>query len=139
MKNAIVTVGGVIGGWLSYILGGWTLAMQTLLTFMIVDYITGIMVAVFWQNSPKTETGGLNSKVGFKGLCKKVAILFMVAVAHSVDIFIGTSFLKDGVIVGYCINEFVSILENASLMGIDNKYLSKILDVLEKKNEDKEG
>lgn len=139
MKNIIVTFGAGIGAFISHLVGGWTLAMHTLLFFMIADYVTGIMVAAARHNSPKTTSGGISSLIGFKGLCKKVAILLMVGIAHHVDMLVGTSFLRDGVIVGYCINELISILENVSLMGVNIKYLDKVLDVLQSQQKEDSG
>ena len=63
----------------------------------------------------------------------------MVGIAHHVDMLVGTGFLRDGVIVGYCINELISILENVSLMGVSIKYLDKILDVLQTQQKDTSG
>ena len=139
MKSFLVTFGAGIGAFISHLVGGWTLAMHTLLFFMIADYVTGIMVAAVWHNSSKTSSGGISSLIGFKGLCKKVAILLMVGIAHHVDMLVGTNFLRDGVIVGYCINELISILENVSLMGVSIKYLDKILDVLQTQQKDTSG
>lgn len=139
MKTFLVTIGGVIGAFISHLVGGWTTVMHTLLLFMVVDYITGIMVAVVWHKSPKTTSGGISSLIGFKGLCKKVAIILMVGIAHHVDLIVGTSFLRDGVVIGYCINEAISILENVSLMGVNIKYLDKILDVLQTHQKDNLG
>lgn len=126
----------IIGGVTAYFLGGLTMAIQALLIFMAIDYITGFMVAFVFQKSPKSESGGYNSKAGFKGLCKKAAILLLVGVAHRLDLVIGVDFIKDSVICGYCANELISIIENLGLMGVYvPPVIKKGIDILQKKED----
>lgn len=135
-KNAFAAAVGVVGGFISNILGGWDLYLQTLVIFMAVDYCTGIMLAAVFKNSTKTETGTLESKAGFKGLCKKGLMLAVVLVANNIDAISGMSLTRDMVIIGFICNETISILENAGLMGIPvPKKLLNIIDVL-KSNEE---
>lgn len=101
-----------IGGWLGYFVGGVDGLMTTLIIFMVIDYITGLMCAVADRK--------LSSAVGFKGICKKVLILMLVGVANVVDIHIvGTgSALRSAVICFYLSNEGLSLLENAAHIGL---------------------
>ena len=92
--------------------------MTTLLIFMGVDYITGLAVAGVFQKSPKTENGALESKAGWKGLCRKGMTLLIVLIATRLDTAIGSSFIKDAVVIAYIANETISIVENAGLMGV---------------------
>lgn len=118
MKNYICTAAGVIGAAIANIFGGWSAAMTTLIIFMAIDYITGLLVAGVFKASKKSATGGLESHAGFKGLCRKGVILIFVLIGARIDLLIGTSYLKDAVCIGFILNEVISIVENAGLMGI---------------------
>ena len=69
-----------VGGWLGYFVGGVDGLMTTLIIFMVIDYITGLMCAIADRK--------LSSEVGFKGICKKVLIMMLVGVAHIVDLHV---------------------------------------------------
>lgn len=131
MKTTILAITGVIGGVISMLFGGWSAAMTTLAICMAIDYITGFAVAAVFKKSPKSETGALESRAGFKGLCRKGAILLMVLIAHRLDLALGTAFIKDGVITAYILNDVVSIIENVGLMGLPMpNVLTKAIDML---------
>ena len=101
MKEWICAAAGTVGGLIAGLFGGWDAAMMTLLIFMIVDYATGL--AVGWcGKSPKSSTGGLSSKVGWKGLLKKGVVLLLVVVAVRLDVMLGTSYVRDAVCIGFC-------------------------------------
>ena len=85
---------------------------------MIVDYISGLIVAFVFKNSPKTDTGKASSAVCAAGLVKKVFMLILVGLANTLDVALGVEFIKVGVIYAFLSNEVISLLENASLMGI---------------------
>ena len=101
-----------IGGWLGWFLGGCDGLMYALIAFVVVDYITGIMCAIVDKR--------LSSAVGFKGICKKVLIFLLVGVANILDVnIIGSgSVLRTAAIFFYLSNEGVSLLENASHLGL---------------------
>lgn len=109
---------GILGGIIAAELGGWDAGLKTLIIFMSIDYITGIALALFFQNSNKTVGGQLQSGECWKGICRKVMTLMMVLVAHQIDIVSGTNFVRDAVIIAYVVNEVISIIENAGLMGL---------------------
>ncbi|MCI8442656.1 MAG: phage holin family protein [Provencibacterium sp.] len=109
---------GAAGAALSAWFGGWSLALQTLCLFMAVDYITGLLVAGVFGNSQKSPGGRLESRAGWKGLCRKGATLLVVLVAARLDAVLDVSFVRDGVITAYLCNELISITENAGLMGV---------------------
>lgn len=140
IKAVVCTVGGLAGAAVAAIWGGWTEAMTILCILMALDYIAGILVAAVWHRSPKTETGGLESLAGLKGLIRKVFILALVAVAHMIDRLIGTNYIRDAVAIAFSLNEIISILENAGLMGIPiPAALKKGLELLRRKaGEDEE-
>lgn len=136
-ENIFVTIIGVIGGTISTIFGGWSTAMTTLLIFMGIDYITGLIVAGVFNNSPKTQSGALESRAGWKGLCRKCVTLLMVLIACRLDMVLNTTFIRDAVVIAYIANETISIIENAGLMGIPiPNVIVKAIDVLKSKAED---
>ena len=137
MKQGIITISGVIGGIISALFGGWDSAMTTLVIFMAIDYITGLVVAGVFKKSGKSETGALESRAGWKGLCKKGMTLFIVLVAVRLDMLSGTEFLKDATIIALVTNETLSIMENAGLMGVKwPPIISNAIDILKKKDEE---
>ena len=109
---------GCIGGLIAQVFGGWDAGLMTLIAFMAVDYISGLIVAAVFHASEKTESGGLESRAGWKGLCRKGMTLCIVLIAHRLDIALGTSVVRDAVIIAYICNEAISITENAGLMGV---------------------
>lgn len=131
---------GLAGGWIATLLGGWDAGLATLVLFMTVDYVTGLIVAGVFQNSNKTENGALESKAGWKGLCRKGTTLLIVLVACRLDLMLGSNYIRDAVIIGFVLNESISILENVGLMGVDlPPVLVKAIDILKNKTEgDKE-
>ena len=137
VKVAICGGIGVVGSVIAEVFGGWDAAMITLVTLMIIDYIMGVLVAAVWHNSPKSETGTLESRAGWKGLCRKGVVLLIVLVATRLDIVLGTSnIVRNAAIIGYSANELISIVENAGLMGVPiPSIIQKAIDVLQKKAE----
>ena len=131
MKITMMTVTGAIGSICSILFGGWSAAMMTLAICMAIDYITGFAVAAVFKKSPKSESGALESRAGFKGLCRKGTIILIVLISHRLDLALGTHFIKDGVITAYILNDVVSIIENVGLMGLPMpEVLKKAIDML---------
>ena len=136
MKSIICSTCGVIGGFITYLVGGWDMAILTLLIFMAIDYITGLIVAGIFHKSKKTASGGLNSKIGFLGLAKKVIVFLLIIVAQLLDLILGIDFVRNGVIIAFITNEVISIIENAGLMGVPMpKVIHKALDLLQDQTE----
>lgn len=136
MKMKVITGVGIIGSLVTSIFGGWTKAMTTLLIFMIIDYMTGLIVAGVFHKSPKSENGALESKAGWKGLCRKGMILLFVLVGHRLDLVIGASYIKDAVCIAFIVNELISLIENAALMGVPiPQIITKAIDLLQKAEE----
>ena len=133
-KNILISIIGVIGSAIASAFGGWTTGLTTLVIFMAIDYVTGLIVAGVFHKSTNTETGTLESRAGFKGLCRKGAMLLVVLVAYRLDLAVGTAYIKDAVIIAFMANEAISIIENAGLMGVPmNDTLKNAIDVLQKK------
>lgn len=136
MKQAICTGLGVIGSAIAALFGGWDAALITLIIFMSVDYVTGLLVAGVFHNSEKTETGTLESRAGWKGLCRKGVSLLVVLVACRLDLIMGSTFIRDAVVIGFIANETISIVENAGLMGVPiPAVITRAIDVLRHKAE----
>jgi toxin secretion/phage lysis holin len=134
MKDAFCTATGLVFGWIASAMGGWDMAATTLFYFMMVDYITGIIVAGVFHKSKKTNTGSLKSLVGFKGLCRKFIQLALVAVGYRMDLLLGTNYIREAIALAFIANECLSIIENAGLMGIPlPAVLVKAVDVLSEK------
>lgn len=129
--NVIQMVFTAVGGWLGYFLGGYDGLLYALVVFMVADYITGVMCAVFDKK--------LSSAVGFKGICRKVLILMLVGIANLLDVqVIGTgAVLRTAVIFFYLSNEGVSLLENAAHLGLPIP--EKLKEILAQLHERAEG
>ena len=110
--NTMQMIFAAVGGWLGYFLGGCDGLLIALVVFTGVDYITGLMCAISDRK--------LSSEVGFRGICRKVLIFFLVGVANILDMeVIGTgSVLRTAIIFFYLSNEGVSLLENAAHLGL---------------------
>lgn len=131
--GAVCTMGGVLGN----LVGGFDKLFIALLVCMVIDYISGIIVAAVFKKSPKTENGALESNAGLKGLVKKIFILFIVVIAVQIDMVLNSSFVRNAVILGFIANEALSIMENGGLMGFEYpSALVNAIDVLKKKSEE---
>lgn len=136
MKNLICTSIGIVGAAVSTIFGGWSEALTTLLICMAIDYITGLVVAGVFHNSPKTATGALESNAGLKGLFRKAAMLLFVLIGHRLDVAVGTTYIRDAVCIAFIANEVLSLVENAGLMGVPiPEVITNAIDVLKNKEE----
>lgn len=134
MKEIICMAAGLIGSAVASVFGGWTSGMTTLLLFMASDYISGIVVAGVFRKSNKTETGALESRAGWKGLCRKGMSLVFVLIAYRIDLIIGTNYIRDAVVIAFITNELISIVENAGLMGLPlPSVITSAIDILQKR------
>lgn len=134
MKEGICTGIGVVGGVIATAFGGWDEALVTLIIFMVIDYLSGLLVAGVFHNSKKTESGALESRAGWKGLCRKCVTLLFVLIAYRLDLATGVNYIRDAVIIGFMANELISIVENAGLMGIPlPTVIQNAIDILTKK------
>lgn len=132
-----MTIIGIVGSFIASLFGGWDAGLATLLIFMGIDYVSGLVVAGVFHKSNKTESGALESKAGWKGLCRKCMTLLFVLIAYRLDLAIGVDYIRNAVIIGFMANELISIVENAGLMGLPlPDAINKAIDVL---TEQKEG
>lgn len=136
MKDGICTAIGIVGSTIASFFGGFDAALITLLIFMGVDYATGLIVAGVFHKSEKTENGALESRAGWKGLCRKGVSLLVVLVACRLDMIVGSNFIRDATVIAFIANETISIIENAGLMGVPiPSVITKAIEVLKKKSE----
>lgn len=139
MKEGICFGVGVVGSAIASLFGGWDAALVTLLIFMGIDYLTGLIVAGVFHQSPKSEGGALESRAGWKGLCRKGVTLLIVLVGCRLDVVMGSNFIRDAVVIAFIANETLSIIENAGLMGLPiPTVITKAIEVLKKKAESEE-
>ena len=131
MKNEVALLFATIGGLLTFLIGPIDGFIYALLAFIILDYITGVLSALIAHN--------LSSKIGFKGLVKKVLILFLVSISNILDVQIlhtgGT--IRNAVICFFLANEGISLLENSKKMGLPIP--NKLVDILENLKDEKKG
>ena len=140
-------IASLYGGWdaafgtfVANALGGWDAALQVLIGLMAADYVTGLIVAGVFHASPKSRTGALESRAGWKGLIRKGETLLIVLVACRLDAVMATSFVRDAVVIGFICNETISIVENAGLMGLPiPAALTKAVDILKQRSEEQKG
>ena len=109
IMKAILTA---IGGYLGYILGSYDGFLYALVAFVVIDYLTGIMLAIIKKR--------LSSAIGCKGIFKKVMVFLMVAIGHTIDAYLigNGGAIRTAVIFFYISNEGISILENSANLGL---------------------
>ena len=135
LKSIVIASAGAIGGFIVQAIGGWSEDLTTLLIFMGVDCVLGVMIAAFWKKSNKSENGALSSYSAWKGLMRKGGSLFAVLVAHRLDISLGVDYIRTAVIIAFIVNEAISIIENLGIMGVPMPaVLTKAIDVLKNKS-----
>lgn len=135
IKTIFCTVTGAIGAAVAAFFGGWSDALTVLLILIGVDYVMGLLLAGVFHKSPKSATGALESRACLKGLVRKFVIVCVVVVAHLIDRLLGTNYIRDAAAIAFCLNEILSIIENAGLMGVPMpKAIIKALDVLRQKS-----
>lgn len=133
------SVFGVVGAAIAEALGGWDDAIITLIVFMAIDFVMGLLCALVFGKSNKSPNGALSSAACWRGLVKKVCTLLLVVVSHYIDVIAEVSFVRNAVVIAFCVAETISIMEIAGLMGIlpdsVQKVLTKAIDILKNKGD----
>ena len=121
--NTIQLAFAAVGGFVGWFLGGCDGLLYTLLAFVVIDYITGVMCAIVEKT--------LSSAIGFKGICRKVLIFALVGIGHILDTHVigSGSVMRTAILFFYISNEGVSLIENAVHIGLPVP--QKLKDVLE--------
>lgn len=127
---------GALGGAVTFLIGSWNKSIAVFLAFMAIDYVTGIMLALT-HKSPKTESGGYSSKVGWRGIAKKAGMLIVIIAAHLFDYLFDTQeVVRQACLIALIVNEGFSITENLKSMGVPiPDYLIKVMSAIKKKPE----
>lgn len=128
----VKTIVMVVGGLISYMVGGLGLAFTVLLGLMVIDYVTGLMVAIYKKN--------LSSKVGSRGFIRKLYVILLIGAVYLIEqvTFEQVGYIADGVAVAYCVMELVSIVENGGKLNVPlPKMLKDLILVLKPKSEQK--
>lgn len=128
-------VGAWCSGVLLYFIGGFDLFLEALLVCMVIDYAMGLTIAGLYQRSKKSDSGGLDSFVGWMGISKKITSLLFIIVGVELQKVTGVPGIREGIIIALVLNELISIIENAGLMGIPvPNVLIKAIDLLKEKD-----
>lgn len=136
LKVSILTAIGVIGSFITTLFGGWTSDLVTLIIMMGIDFTMGLLIAAVWKKSGKSENGALSSWSAWKGLCRKGVSLLFVLIAYRLDLALGVDYIRTAVIIGFIVNELISIVENAGIMGIPiPEVITRAIDLLRNKSE----
>ena len=140
VKNAVLGFIAAAGSVIANALGGWDAALKVLIAMMAADYLTGVLVALIWHRSNKTDDGTLSSKAGFKGLCKKGMIILIIWIAVLLDNAMGADYVRTAVILFFIGNEGISLFKNAGLMGVPYpQFIKKALQALRDKGDNGES
>ena len=136
--NKIILVLSAFGTLIISQMGGWSIPVQVFLWFMCIDYVTGLIVAFVFKNSPKTKHGKGSSGALFKGLLKKFVYVGIVILSRQMQLLLGVDYILNGTIIAFIMTDGVSILENVGLMGINlPKVISDSLELLSTKERTK--
>lgn len=134
LKDIILVALATVGSLLSNLFGGWDVTLQVLIGCMVVDYLTGLVVAAMFKKSPKSEGGALESRAGLKGIVKKCGILALVLIGVWLDQLLGAAYVRVAVCLFFIANEGLSILENLGLMGVPYPaFIKNILEAIKEK------
>lgn len=136
IKTTFLTIVGATGSFIANLLGGWTSDMQTLLILMGIDIVMGLLIAGFWKKSEKSPTGTINSLCMAKGLVRKGVYLLIILVAYRLDLSLNVEYVRTAVIIAFIVNEVISIIENAGIMGVPiPSVITRAIEVLKNKSE----
>ena len=139
IKESLCTSVGIVGSMIISLLGGWDTAMQALTICMIIDYLSGLVVAGIFHASKKSENGALKSSSGLKGLCRKCMVLLIIMIITQIAKVSSIDWLRNATIIGFMTNEVISIVENAGLMGMRlPKPVFRAIDILNDKETENE-
>lgn len=121
-QTLVNTMSGIIGAIVTFAFGEWSQLLTFLLLAILIDYITGLSASIRAGN-------GLSSAIGFQGIARKVFMLFMIMIAHQLDLLLGMEMIKAGAIYFYLANELISITENYGRLGLPMP--QKIKDIIQ--------
>lgn len=110
--DLVCWVGAAIGAAMGWFFGGLDALITAILLLSLIDFISGVLAAAI-------RGEGLQSKIGFRGIAKKIMMYLLIAAAHVIDGVLGTAaVVRDGAIMFFIVNETISLFENAGKLGI---------------------
>lgn len=128
---------GIIGASIGTLLGANMEIVKVLVSFMVLDYVSGIIVAGVFKKSGKSKTGAIESRASLKGLFCKGGMLFVIYVALQIDMVLGFNYVGLATIYFFLANEAISLIENIGLMGVPMpEILTEAIEVLKKKSDE---
>ena len=135
IRTTILAILSALGASITHALGGWDITLQVLISFLAADYLTGLVLAAVFQNSPKTSGGALSSAAGFRGIVRKCAVLLLVLL----DWATGSAYIRTTLCFFFIANEGLSILENLGLMGVPYpRFLRNMLEAIRQSSDEGE-
>lgn len=139
VKNIVLILIASVGGVISSLLGGWDKLLKGLCICMVIDFLTGLILAFIFHKSQKAKNGCGCSNEIFKGLAKKICILFLVALCVCVDNMTNAHYIRNTAILFFIGNEGLSIIENTGQMGVPYpEFIKKALEALKDKGDKNE-
>lgn len=139
VKNIVLIFIASVGGVIASLLGGWDKLLKGLCICMVIDFLTGLILAFIFHKSLKTKNGCGCSNEIFKGLAKKICILFLVALCVCVDNMTNAHYIRNTAILFFIGNEGLSIIENTGQMGVPYpEFIKKALEALKDKGDKNE-
>ena len=137
LQYILDTAIGVVGALIYLAIGDITAELSTLICLMLLDIVTGFLVASVFKASRKTSSGALSSKEMLKGFVRKIGMLILIAIAFRLDMMLNVNYIKNATIIALIVEECLSLIENIGLMGIPiPKFISSSIDVLNSKVQD---
>lgn len=126
--NTVSVVIGIIAGTFIHLLGGNDILLKTIVILVILDYITGLLKAIYLKK--------VSSQIGFKGILKKITIFIVICFSYYIQMFLNNNIpLREIVITFFIANEGISLLENCSvLIPIPEKLKAVLLQIRDKEN-----
>lgn len=117
LREVWLIVWGVIGGLVGWVTGGFDVGLKILIAAMVIDYLSGCIASAI--EGKKGRAKGLSSKIGYKGILRKMLIILVVSAGHLTDLFLGNGGMFRGVAIAlFFANEILSLFENAGRIGI---------------------
>lgn len=140
IRTTLLAILSAAGACITHALGGWDITLQVLVGFLIADYLSGLLLAAVFKNSPKTSGGTLSSTAGFRGIVRKCAVLLLVLLAAMLDRATGSTYIRTTLCYFFIANEGISVLENLGLMGVPYpRFLRNMLEALRQGSDEGEG
>ena len=133
LKNTIAGLLGITGGGICAIFGGWDSGVLALFVVMLCDFVAGLIAVCAFGGNRKAETSATKWEAINKDFFRKMTILSFVLVGHVLDLYLGTSFLRDSIVIGFLCLELVSFADNATIIGVPTPSVFRdIMDALHK-------